>query len=95
MPPGNAASDAWISMDAALSNQPFGHKLKASAKAAIGDLLCWLVTLDSSTSLRPVLAWPEAPSWETLHPLTGRYIEVSAQASTQNATESADAAARP
>ena len=95
VPPGNCASKDWKSMHAALSKQPFGRTLQTSAKAAVVDLLCWLIKQEFSMSLQPVCDWLAAPSWETLHPLTGRYIVLSNQTSKQNATENEDAAARP
>ena len=56
VPPGNSASNRWISMHAALSKQAFGQDLTAGAKAAIGDLLHWLTTLNYSKSSHPILA---------------------------------------
>ena len=94
VPPGNVASDEWMKLDTALCQKPFGQNLQAGAKAVVVDLLHWPFTLDHSMSSRAVLDWLEAPIWDTLHPLTGRYINISAQAPTQNAKEDADAAAR-
>ena len=95
VPPGNCASEDWKSMHAALSKHPFGRTLQSSAKAATVDLLCWLLNQDSPTSVPPVRDWLAAPSWDKLHPLTGRYIVLSAQAHQKNATETADVAAHP
>ena len=82
-------------MHAALSKQPFGRTLQTSAKAATVDLLCWLLNQDSPISVPPVRDWLAAPSWDTLHPLTGRHIIVSAQEHEENATATSNVAARP
>ena len=94
VPPGNVASDKCVKLDTALCQKPFGQDLPAGAKEAVVDLLCWLFILDHSMSSHAVLDWLEAPSWDTLHPLTGRYIDISAQAPPPNAAEDLDAAAR-
>ena len=95
VPPGNCASREWKAMHAALSKQSFAREITTCAKAAVVDLFYWLIKQDSAMSLQPIRDWLAAPSWDTLHPLTGRYIVISAQASNENATETEDAAARP
>ena len=95
VPPGNCASKEWKSMHAALSKHSFAREITTWAKAAVVDLFYWLLQQDSAMSLQPIRDWLAAPSWDTLHPLTGRYIVMSAQASNENATETEDVAARP
>ena len=95
VPPGDCASHEWTSIHTALSQKSFCRTIATGAKATIADLLYWLVTKDSSKSLQAVQEWINLPSWDTLHPLTGRYIVLSDQASKQNASDNADVAARP
>ena len=94
VPPGDCASHEWSSIHTALSQKTFCRTITTGAKATIADRLYWLGTKDSSKSLQTVQAWIASPSWDTLHPLTGRYIVLSQQASKQNATENAEVAAR-
>ena len=95
VPPGNCASKEGKAMHAALSKQSFAREITTWAKAAVVDLFYWLLKQDSAMSLQPIRDWLAAPSWDTLHPLTGRYIVLSNHSSKQNATENADVAARP